>query len=92
MEGYYGDLLDSDGQPKDDPNSLSGAIRRELSEETGTLLAGLMNGIFLTIKQMAGYQNDMVNSLESIDKNTKNNFRLNQMADDISAIKNQLTA
>ena len=63
----------------DDPNSLTGAIRAQLTEETGTVLAGHMTNMMLTMHELLSLQTDMRDSLESIEKNTRYNARLVQI-------------
>jgi len=76
----------------EDPNSLAGSIRRNLTEETGSLLAGRMNNMMLTMYEMAGFQAQMVDRLAGIEANTSYNRHLAQMQADLREIRTQLSA
>ncbi|MFZ5939047.1 MAG: tape measure protein [Bacteroidota bacterium] len=62
MEPFFGS--------ESDPNSLAGAIRKELTEETGSLLAGRLNTILLDVREQVDLMGDMNTFLASIDRNT----------------------
>lgn len=76
-----------------DPNSLSGAIRRELTEETGSLLAGKMNMLIMDVRDMKLIQHAAADTLLKIEQNTSYNrflTRLERMDFNLDALKNQL--
>lgn len=83
--------LDFGDGSKDDPNSLSGAIRKDLTEGTGSLLAGRMNTIMLDTRTIAEATGEMADHLAAIELNTVPIHRLNDIASDISQIKSALT-
>jgi len=64
------------GSASENANSLSGAIRRNITEETGSILAGSMSALRLDVREMNGYQLEMVGHLERIADNTKHNKHL----------------
>jgi hypothetical protein len=64
------------GQDQEDPNSLAGGIRRELTEETGSILAGSMNAIRLVVRDIALNQGLMIDHLSAIERNTSYNRNL----------------
>jgi len=75
-----------------DPNSLVGAIRRELTEETGGILAGLFRTIQLDTREMLFVQQTMVDHLSGIEENTRYNRHLEQISNDISQLKSAMTS
>jgi len=91
MENMGMDISNLTGAGGEDPNSLSGAIRRSLTEETGTILAGRMNTIMLDTRAMAEGMQLMTSHLERIEANTYHNRHLDYIRADIADIKRQFT-
>lgn len=71
----------------EDVNSLSGAIRRSLTEETGGIIAGTMNALRLDVREMKGIQFEMVGHLEQITINTSHNYRLNSILTELQGLR-----
>lgn len=67
-----------------DTNSLSGSIQQNLTEETGSLLAGKINSIQLTVIGIREIAIDQAASLVQIAKNTS---FIEAMADDVFLLK-----
>jgi len=63
-------LSDLFGSFEEDSNSLSGSIRRSLTEETGSILAGTMNAIRMDTREILQFQSEAVGYLRAIERNT----------------------
>lgn len=75
----------------DDPNSLAGAIRRSITEETGSLLAGRMNTIMLDVRENTLNTAALVNHSAAIEQNTALTAqRLAVVGSDIRKIRQSL--
>jgi len=72
----YPDLF---GTATTDPNSLSGAIKRELTEETGGVLAGLFGRMSIDTREMLYAQHEAVDHLRDISDNTSHNINLRHL-------------
>jgi len=86
MGGVFGGM-------EDDPNSLAGAIRRSLTEETGSLLAGKMNMLIMDVRDMKLVQHAAADTLMKIEQNTSFNrylAHLEAMRYDLNALKTQM--
>ena len=76
-----------------DPNSLAGAIRKNLTEETGSILAGTMKTIMLDVRELKLMQHGAIDHLQRIEQNTSFNHylsNLDAMRQDLNTLKNQL--
>lgn len=96
LQNNFDFLNESAAKDTEDPNSLSGAIRRELTEETGSLLAGYINSMRLDVREGIDIQRDMFGVMGNIEYNTfLTADRLGALGDiraDIREIRTQLTA
>ncbi len=73
-----------------DPNSLSGGIRRELTEEIGGVLAGLFRTIQVDTREMLYAQQAAVDHLSDISDNTRFNRHLADIKTGIDALNDKL--
>ncbi len=101
LSGQYSSLMDFLNQvgaglndPDNDPNSLTGAIRRGITEDTGSLLAGRMNTIMLDVRANTLNTAALVNHSVAIEHNTALTAQrlasMSKMAGDISRIRKEL--
>lgn len=74
----------------EEANSLSGAIRRGITEDTGSLVAGRMTSMMLTQREMATMINSISDTLIDIKGDTSYLHHLANIRADISEIKSQL--
>jgi len=89
----YPNLFGGGGAGTGDPNSLTGAVRRDITEETGSLLAGKMNMMVMDMRELKLIQHEAADSLLKIEQNTS--FcsylaRLDQISQDLSSLRNQM--
>jgi len=67
------------GGMADTANSLTGAIRAQLTEETGSLLAGRMNIMSLDVRRLVDISLISMDHLNAIEQNTKFNRHLSRL-------------
>lgn len=83
--------MSTSGSSSSDTNSLSGSIQQSLTEETGSILAGKINSIQLSVIGIREIAIDQAASLVQIAKNTSYNHHLESMADDLYLMKKTLS-
>jgi hypothetical protein len=65
-------------------NSLAGSIKRDLTEETGTVIAGQFNGLRITAIEQLKIATRSLNTLESINKFVAHLFTINRNIQDLT--------
>ena len=72
-----------------DPNSMSGAIRRDMTEETAGILAGTFNAIRGDTREQLMVMYDSVEILNNIEENTRFNRHLADIKTGIDALNDK---
>ncbi|MFC2112104.1 phage tail tape measure protein [Bacteroidota bacterium] len=73
-----------------DPNSLAGAVRREMTEETAGVLAGTFNAIRVDTREILYAQQAAVDHLSDISDNTRFNRHLADIKNGIDSLNDKL--
>ena len=76
----------------EEAKGLTGAIRRGITEETASLIAGQFNAVRLDVKEQISIMYATMDFISNIEENTRYNRHLLEIKNDISSLKNQLTS